>query len=67
MMLNINNLAVGHDLDSEAMRAVCGGGAGRANLVYGANLSSQNDVPEETHSSIPIIPNRSTLGFSNIM
>jgi len=66
-MLKLNNLAVSHDLDSEAMRAVCGGGADRADLFYGPIVSSQNDVPEETHSSIPIIPNRATIGFSNIM
>jgi hypothetical protein len=64
-MLNINNLTVSHDLDSEAMRAVCGGGADRANLIYGSIISNQYDIPEETSSGIPIIPNRATIGFSN--
>jgi len=48
-MLNINNLIVSHDLDAEAMRAVCGGGADRANLVYGLLIADQYDVSNEAH------------------
>lgn len=65
-MLNINNLTVSHDLDAEAMRAVCGG-ADRSDLVYGIFISNQYDVPTETRSSIPVMPNQGTIGFPNRM
>ena len=43
-MLNINNLKVSHDLDAEALRAVCGG-ADRSDRVHGLILSNQYDLP----------------------